>query len=61
MLISRSELRQEGFSWGLHYLLVSTIRNQRQIANEKLAILKTEFFNRIGQEQTFVRRYTASK
>jgi hypothetical protein len=46
-LVSRAELRQEVFSWVLHYLLVSTIRNRPQIANEKSTIFKTEFFNRI--------------
>ncbi len=53
VLLSRSELRQEGFSWELHYLLVSTIRIWRQIANEILPKFKTEFFNSIGQQQSF--------
>ncbi len=52
-LLSGSKTRQEVFSWELHYLLVSTIRNRPQIANEKSTIFKTEFFNSIGQEQTF--------
>ena len=47
--VSRSELRQEGFSWVLHYLLISTIRVRRQIANKILLKFKPEFFNRIGQ------------
>jgi hypothetical protein len=49
-LANRNELRQDVFSWELHYLLVSTIRNRPQIANEKSTIFKTEFFNRIGQK-----------
>jgi hypothetical protein len=52
VVVSRSELRQEGFSCELHYLLVSTIRIWRQIANEILLKFKTEFFNRIGQKET---------
>ena len=53
VMTSRFELRQEEFSWELHYLLVSRLRIWRQIANPKLLIFKTEFFNRIGQQQPF--------
>ena len=35
----------------MHYLLVSTIRNCRQIATENLAAQKTEFFNRIDPKE----------
>ena len=56
VMVSGSELRQEGFSWGLHYLLVSTIRIWRQIANEMLLKFKTEFFNRIGRSETNARK-----
>lgn len=44
------------FSWELHYLLVSTIRNRPQIANEKSTIFKTEFFNRIGHKPSVYNR-----
>jgi hypothetical protein len=49
LILCASGSTEEVFSWKLHYLLVSTIRNQRQIANEKSAIQKSEFFNRIGR------------
>jgi hypothetical protein len=55
-LVSRNELRQGVFSWELHYLLVSTIRNRPQIANEKSTIFKTEFFNRIGHKPSVYNR-----
>jgi hypothetical protein len=54
-LVSRTELRQEVFSWELHYILVSTIRNRPQIANEKSTIFKTELFNRIGHQPPIIR------
>jgi len=52
MVINRSELRQEGFSWELHFLLISTIRIWRQIANEMLLKFKSGFFNRIGRKRS---------
>jgi hypothetical protein len=51
--LSGSELRQERISLVLHHPLVSSLRKRAEIANEKLAILKTEFFNRIGHKPPF--------
>ena len=50
----RFELRQAGFSFDFCYPLVHTVRNVAQIANKIAAILKTEFFNRIGQKQSLI-------
>ncbi len=49
--ISRTKLRQEMLSRQLHYLLVSTMRNRPQIANERSTIFRIEFFNRIRRER----------
>ena len=51
--LCRSELRQAGFSCDFYYPLVTTVRNDAQIANEIAALCKTEFFNRIGRFPTF--------
>ncbi len=49
----RSESRQAGFSCDFCYPLVPTVLNVAKIANKIAAILKTEFFNRIGRKRTF--------
>ena len=50
--LCRSELRQARFSWDFCCPLVTTVLNVTQIANEIVALFKTEFFSRIGQKQT---------
>ncbi len=52
--LSRSELRQDVFSCGLHHPLVSSVRKTADIANEKSLDLKTEFFNSIGRKLPFI-------
>ncbi len=52
--LSRSELRQDVFSCGLHHPLVSSVRKTADIANEKSLDLKTEFFNSIGHKQSLI-------
>ena len=47
--LCRSELHQAGFSCDFCYPLVPTVLNAAQIANKIATLLKTEFFNRIGQ------------
>ena len=47
-----SELRQAGFSYDFCYPLVPTVRNAAQIANKIATLLKTEFFNSIGHNQS---------
>ncbi len=47
--LCRSELHQAGFSYDFCYPLVPTVRNADQIANKIATLLKTEFFNRMGQ------------
>ena len=51
--LCRSEMRQAGFSFGSHYVLVSTVCNGAQDTNKITALFKTEFFNRIGQKRLF--------
>ncbi len=57
--LSGSELRQERISLVLHHPLVSSLRKRAEIANEKLAILKTEFFNSIGRFGSFAAAFVA--
>jgi len=45
-----SEVRQAGFSWDFYYPLITSVQNDAQIANEIVALFKSEFFNTIGPE-----------
>jgi len=42
-----SEVRQAGFSWDFYYPLITSVQNDAQIANEIVALFKSEFFNTI--------------
>ena len=45
-----SEVRQAGFSWDFYYPLITSVQKYAQIANEIVALFKSEFFNSIPPE-----------
>jgi hypothetical protein len=45
-----SEVRQAGFSWDFYYPLITSVQKYAQIANEIVALFKSEFFNSIPSE-----------
>jgi hypothetical protein len=58
---SASEALLSGFSFTFYYPLVSRVDNWAQIANKIVALLKTEFFNTIGQNEPMRITDTAKK